>query len=323
MLIVYDCQGNGLVRREQDTAIGSATIWVDLINPTREEDKQVEQALGISIPTREEMAEIEASSRIYHETGAHFLTATLVYQIDTPEPVPTTVTFILAGRRLVTVRYSQPKAFSIFLNKAQKGDTVCMTGEQVLIGLLEAIVDRAADLVERLQGDVDKLAQGIFTRKGGQQTRTRRLDITLRQIGQIGELGSRVRESLHSLSRVLTYLTHISQDNGWDKPIRARIKTEVRDVQSLVDHVTYLTGRITFLLDATLGMINIEQNQIIKLFSVAAVVLMPPTLVASIYGMNFKNMPELDWVFGYPLALGLMVLAAILPFLFFKRKGWL
>jgi magnesium transporter len=193
----------------------------------------------------------------------------------------------------------------------------------VAVGLLEAIIDREADRVERVQGEVDKLSQAIFVGRKGERTRTRRFDVTIQMIGREGELTSRSRESLLTLDRLLTYFAHAMSERGDEKALRARVKTAGRDVQSLADHVGYLSAKITFLLEATLGMINNEQNTIIKIFSVLAVALMPPTLVGTVYGMNFKHIPELEWLWGYPFALGLMVFSAVLPWVYFKRKGWL
>jgi magnesium transporter len=324
MLTVYDSADGALTKREE-ACVSPATIWLDLMNPTREEDRLVEEALSISVPTREEMAEIEASSRLYLEGGAYYMTAVLMHQQDwlVDPPTPTPITFILAGHRLVTVRYAEPRAIQIFLNRAQKKDATCVSGASVLVALLEAIIDREADRVERIQGEVDKLSQTVFGIKGGQRTRAGRFDVNIRTIGREGELTSRSRETLLSLDRLLTYLAHVMSQRGDEKALRARVKTAGRDVASLADHIGYLSTKITFLLDATLGMINNEQNTIIKIFSVLAVALMPPTLVGTIYGMNFKHIPELDWFYGYPIALGLMVISAVLPWLYFKRKGWL
>ncbi len=323
MLTLYDAADSALTRRSEP--IGEKTVWVDLLNPTKEEDVLVETALGIAVPTREEMDEIEASSRLYHEGGGHYMTAVVLHQSLVPNepPISTPVTFILAGQRLVTVRYAEPRAFQLFVQRAQKKDTACMTGTAVLVGLLEAIIDREADRVERVTGEVDKLSQTIFRGKGGERTRTLRFDVNIKAIGREGELTSRSRECLLTLDRLLTYLGHVLTERGDDKQLRARVKTATRDVRSLADHIGYLSSKITFLLDATLGMINNEQNTIIKTFSVLAVALMPPTLVGTIYGMNFKHMPELDWTWGYPMALGFMVLSAVLPWIYFKRKGWL
>ncbi|MGE0702278.1 MAG: magnesium transporter CorA family protein [Hyphomicrobiaceae bacterium] len=301
----------------------TAAVWLDLLNPTKEEDAHVEQALGIAIPTREEMKEIEVSSRLYQEHGVHYLTATIVFRVDTPDPHSAEITFILTDRQLITVRYAEPRAIQLFLNQARNGDLDCATPLEVFIGLIEAVLEREADLIERLQLQTDRVAQTIFEMKGGAATRGRRFDVVLKDIGKMGETNSRVRESLVSLGRLLTYVSTTAQARNASAELRERIRTEAQDVQSLADHVSYLGSRLTFMLDASLGMVGIEQNQIIKLFSVVAVMLMPPTLVASIYGMNFKHMPELAWSWGYPMAIGLMVLSAVLPFLFFRHKGWL
>ncbi len=325
MLTMYDAADGALIKRQRNGEIKGGTVWIDLLKPGKDEDALVEKALGIAVPTREEMAEIEASSRLYQEGGAHYMTALVLHQPDIPNepPIATPITFVLSGNRLVTVRYAEPRGIQIFVSRAQKKDAACMSGVAVMVGLLEAIIDREADRVERIQGEVDKLSQTIFAVKGGERTRSLRFDINIRAIGREGELTSRSREALLTLGRLLTYLGHVMAERGDDKALKARVKTANRDVQSLSDHIGYLSTKITFLLDATLGMINNEQNTIIKIFSVLAVVLLPPTLVGTIYGMNFKNMPELDWAYGYPMALALMLVAAVLPWLYFRRKGWL
>ena len=323
MLTIYDHQGTGLAKREGMLPIPDATVWIDLLNPTAEEDAFVENALGISVPTRAEMREIEASNRLYQENGAHFMTAFIVYNVEAPVPLTTALTFILAGDRLVTVRYAEPKAFPLFLQRVEKGDLACNSAPAIMIGLIEAIIHREADLIERIQDEVDRTAPVIFEIKGGQQTRTRRFDAILKAIGKQGDTNARAQESALSLDRVLTYFSHASSDRKDDPRILTRIEVAHRDVGSLMEHMRFLSQRIMFLLDATLGMISTEQNQIIKLFSVAAVMLMPPTLIASVYGMNFKHMPELEFLWGYPMALGMMIVSAVIPFLYFRRKGWL
>jgi magnesium transporter len=323
MLTIYDAAGHGLATCSGAEAIADATVWIDLLNPTPEEDVAIEQALGISVPTRAEMREIEASNRLYVENGAFYMTAFIIHAIEQAVPVSSTVTFIIAGNRLVTVRYAEPKAFPMFLARAAKGDAPCASGADIMIGLIESLIHRQADLIERIQDDVDRLAPSVFEIKGGQQTRGRRLDVILRTIGKEGDITARVQESAFSMDRVLTFFVGAMRERGGDSRITKRIKSAQRDIASLLDNMRFLSTRLEFLLEATLGMINIEQNQIIKLFSVAAVVFLPPTLIASIYGMNFKNMPELDWTWGYPMALVVMVLAAILPYVYFRRKGWL
>lgn len=322
MLTIYHAREGGLVKAVGEDAAAEA-VWIDLLHPNKAEEALVEVQLGVSVPTREEMAEIEVSSRLYQESGAHFMTATVLHRSETANPESSAITFILTERSLVTVRYAEPRAFSIFLGRAAKGDAATDSALAILLGLLEAIIDREADIIERLQAETDRLAHSIFDMKGGSTTRTRRFEVILKQIGQEGEVVSKMRDSLLSLGRLLTYLGQVAVSRRDAEQMREQIRTASRDVQSLADHLGYLNSRITFMLDASLGLVSIEQNQIIKLFSVVAVVLLPPTLVASIYGMNFRFMPELDWVFGYPLALLVMVLSAVLPFLYFRRKGWL
>jgi len=323
MLTIYETRSGELKAQAGQPKITEQAIWIDLLNPTPEEEARVEKVLKIDVPTREEQQEIEVSSRLYQEDGAHFMTATLLYQPPEGEPRTTPVTFVLAGQRLVTVRYAEPRAFAIYIARCNRSESELKTGTSVLIGLIETIVYRLADFIERIQAEVEGLSHSIFEIKGGAASRQRRFDVILRAIGREGEISSKVRESAHSLGRLLTFLAHAANERKEDKQIQARIRTAARDVTSLTDHATFLSGKIIFLLDATLGMINIQQNDIIKIFSVAAVVFLPPTLLASIYGMNFHHMPELNWMFGYPLALILMVLAAVLPYIYFKRKGWL
>jgi magnesium transporter len=325
MLSVYIPRGTSLERTlvEPGSAVSDAAVWIDLIKPTTEEDKLVERALGIAVPTREEMQEIEVSSRLYIENGARYMTATLMCQSETPTPKTTAVTFILAAHRLITVRYDEPRPFIIVGNKLGRLCPPTITGESVMMDILDAIIDRAADILERIGVEVDQVSHDIFEPEGAAADRTRSYRDILQSIGRKGDLTSKVRESLVSIGRLLLFLANEAEGMRWQKDTRAQLKSMQRDIQSLSDHSAYLSNKITFLLDAMLGVVSLEQNNIIKIFSVAAVVLMPPTLVASIYGMNFKHMPELDWGLGYPLAIALMLIAAILPYLFFKWKQWL
>ncbi len=303
--------------------LSEALVWIDLISPTREEETTLEGRLGIGLPTKEEMEEIEISSRLYNEDGASFMTALLPANADGDDPDMCPVTFVLAGPRLITVRYHEPTAFRTFPIRAEKIPMGVETGEGVLVALLEAIVDRLADILERAGRDIDQTSRGIFRRKNGKPTSSQDFQKTLEAIGRTGDLTSNIRDSLVTLERVATFLGQGAGQRNSGKEMRERVKTLSRDVRSLSDHAGFLSQKITFLLEATLGMISIEQNAIIKIFSVAAVVFLPPTLIASIYGMNFEHMPELEWLVGYPFAIGLMILCAILPYLFFKRRGWL
>lgn len=298
-------------------------VWIDLVRPTAEEETSLEDRLGIGIPTKDEMEEIEISSRLYQEDGASFMTAILPAQADGDDPDMQPVSFVLAGNRLITVRYHEPRAFKTFPVRAEKVQMGCETGEGVLIALLEAIVDRLADILERAGSDVDGISRDIFRRRGARPTRSQDFQKMLESIGRKGDLISNIRDSLITLERLAGFLGQRTLQSKSGKEMRERVKTLSRDIRSLADHASFLSQKITFLLDATLGMINIEQNAIIKIFSVAAVVFLPPTLIASIYGMNFKHMPELDWLLGYPFAIAMMIFSAILPYVYFKRRGWL
>jgi magnesium transporter len=322
MLSVYVLHGTSLERvtTESDVPPPEATVWIDLVSPTLQEDKLVESMLGIAVPTREEMQEIEVSSRLYVEQGARYMTATLMCHSDTA-PKTTPVTFILAAQRLLTVRYDDPRPFAIVEHKLARLCPPKISGATVLMDLLDAVIDRAADIQERISAEVDQISHTIFEPDENMEPPS--YNEVLKALGRKGDLTSKVRESLVSIGRLLLFLANESEGMKWPKDTRTQLQSMQRDVVSLSDHASYLSNKITFLLDAMLGVVNLQQNAIIKIFSVAAVVLMPPTLIASIYGMNFKHMPELDWHFGYPLAITVMVLAAVLPYLYFKWRKWL
>lgn len=301
-------------------------VWIDLLNPTQEEERAVQNALRLEIPTREEMQEIESSSRLYREDDALFLTANFLYGVDTGEYSSTAISFVLTNTTLVTVRYATPKAFTVFGTRAQRQPAALLTSpDAVMLHLFEQIVDRLADVLERVGADMDRASQRTFRAARANIKANRRddqLKETLITLGQVGEVTTRTSETLLGLNRILAFVgaekaTAVRKEN------QTLIKTLVRDVRSLVEHASFLNGKAQFLLDAVLGVINVEQNAIIKTFTVASVALMPPTLIASIYGMNYENMPELKWEYGYPVAIALMIVSAILPVLYFRRKGWL
>ncbi len=324
MLSVYVPRGASLERItvEPGQPAPEAAVWIDLVSPTVQEDKLVEALLGIAVPTREEMQEIEVSSRLYIENGGRYMTATLMCASDTATPKTTPVTFILSAHRLVTVRYDDPRPFAIVEHKLARACSPKVTGESVLMDLLDAVIDRSADIQERIGAEVDQVSHAIFEPEEDADQPSYK-DV-LKALGRKGDLTSKVRESQVSVGRLLSFLANEAEGMKWAKDARLQLQSMQRDVTSLSDHATYLANKITFLLDALLGIVSIQQNDIIKIFSIAAVVFMPPTLVASIYGMNFHhNMIELEWTFGYPFALVLMVLVAVLPLLFFKWKKWL
>jgi magnesium transporter len=325
MLSIYVPRGTTLERVEIGPAddIPEQAVWLDLFSPAPSEDKLVEHATGVLLPTREEMQEIEITSRLYAENGALFMTATLMCQSDSEHPQATAVTFVLAAHRLITVRYDEPRPFTIVATKLARQCSPTITGQSVMMDLLDAIIDRAADILEKIGADVDQVSRDIFEPEGSAAERSMSYHAILRAISRKGDLTSKVRESLVSIHRVLLYIANEADNMKWAKDQRIMLKGMQRDVISLSDHATYLSNKITFLLDAMLGVVSLEQNNIIKIFSVAAVVFMPPTLIASIYGMNFRHLPELEFAYGYPMAIVMMIAAAVMPYLFFKWKRWL
>ncbi len=314
---------HGLRRLEPPPAIiPEECLWVDLLEPTLDEERAVERLLAIEVPSREEMREIETSNRLYEEDGTLYMTATVVTKIDTDRPESAAITFILSSNRLITNRYVDPLPFRRFTAYAERHPAACSSGAAILAGLLESVIERTADVLERVGADLDDLSANVFAPPAQPGTAPRDLREVMGRIGRDGDLTSKARESLVSLGRQLTF---VQQANVSQIPheTRARFRSMSHDVVALSDHASFLANKSSFMLDATLGLINIEQNNIIKIFSVAATVFLPPTLIASIYGMNFHSMPELDWPLGYPLAVLAMVISAILPYWFFKRRGWL
>lgn len=299
--------------------IPPGTVWIDMLEPTPEETDSVERLLRIDVPTREEMKKIEESSRLYVEDGALFMTMPIVNKAAT-EPENASVTFILTASAPVTLRYVDPQPFGRYARRIQRQPDLAASPEMALVGLLEQVVDRLDDILEGATSDIDAISADIFRRPNGKPHRGEDLQEILKRVGRAGDLASKARGSVLGLNRLLLFLsTHPS----CSRDAKGRIETLMRDVRSLSEHDDFLADKIGFLQDATLGMIDIAQNGIIKIFTVAAVAFMPPTLIASVYGMNFQHMPELSWQFGYPLALLLMVLSAVLPFLFFRYKRWL
>ncbi len=297
-------------------------MWYDLLEPTTAEIHAVQRSLGIELPSREEMQEIEVSSRLYEEDGALFMTVSIMSKFDSGRPETNAVTFVLTPKALVTVRYADPLPFIQFANRVQRNPTQWTGSDTVWTGLLETLVDRVADVLERISADLERTGQRVFDSKDAKGRTGVALEEALSKIGRSGQMVSGISESLMTLNRAIAYAGNIG--GSWlSKDARNTVKMLTRDIKSLHDHAGFLSQKVNFLLDATLGLINIEQNSIIKIFTVASVAFLPPTLIASIYGMNFEIQPELKWDFGYPMAIMLMILSALGPYLYFKRKGWI
>jgi magnesium transporter len=293
-------------------SIPTDALWIDLIEPTRAEDLLVEAHLGVSIPTREEMQDIEPSSLLYAENGARYMTARILCRSDTQAPKLTPISFIITDRAMVTVRYDDPRSFQLFAARMSKPGTCTAAPEGVLDGLLE------------VGDEIEATSRSVFEATTAMSDSGKGFRDVIHSLGRHGDLISNVQESMVSLERMLLYLSTNMSRPKRSSGFEAEWRTAVRDVKSIEEHAAFLSNKMQFLLEATLGLVNIEQSRIVKIFSVLAVIFMPPTLVASIYGMNFKSgMWELEWEHGYKMALGLMLCAAVLPYLFFKWKKWL
>jgi magnesium transporter len=270
------------------------------------------------------MREIETSSRLYEENGTLYMTATVVTKIDTDRPESAAITFILSHNRLITNRYVDPLPFRRFVAYSERHPSAATNAPAILVGLLEAIIERTADVLERVGMDLDELSASVFAAQAAAPNKARARDLrgVMERIGRDGDLTSKARESLVTLARQLSFIV---QSPAIQLPTEmvARYRSMSGDVLALSDHASFLANKASFMLQATLGLINIEQNNIIKIFSVAAAMFLPPTLIASIYGMNFEFMPELDKHYGYPMALLLMVFSAVIPYIYFRRRGWL
>jgi magnesium transporter len=327
MLSVY-CLASGGIRRlerNQDAPLPEEAVWLDLLEPTVEEERLVEARLGLDIPTREEMREIESSSRLYEEEGALYLTATVVTKLDTTLPENAQITFILKGARLVTNRYVDPLPFRRFVAHIERHPQAGTNAQIVLAGLLESIVNRIADVIERVGSDIDGASAEIFNRQKLLTDNHRRTERDFRKllerVGQSGELISKARESLASLARLLAFAQQSTV--AMSPEVRNRLRTLSKDVVAMSDHASFLATNLNFILDATLGMINIDQNNILKIFSVVTVFLLPPSVIGAIFGMNFEHIPATHKPWGFWGAVGLMVLSAVLPWAYFRQKRWL
>lgn len=291
-------------------------VWVDLVSPTREEELAVEHAIGLDLPTAKEMAQIEPSSRLYQENGATFMTASLLVRSEEDHPSLTPATFVLDQGRLITIRYDTLKPFTVFANRAVQTGVDANAGGEALLGLLDAVVERLAEVLERGSEKVQASSNAIFDRPRGGA-----FEPLLTGLARAQSIASLARTSLVSLGRLASFAA-LSKEIAAQPACQAHLVAIQHDIQSLIEHSGYQASHIAFLLDAALGLINIEENATMKVFAVATVLLMPPTLVGAVYGMNFEHMPELKWVWGYPFALTLMVVSGLAPFLWFRKKRW-
>jgi magnesium transporter len=327
-LALHSCGPQGTLS-ETDfsaTALPEGIVWIDLVVPTTEEAAFIERTTGLHVPTREELSEIETSSRLRAENGVLYLSMPAVFRRD-GQPVTTPLGFVLSANHLITVRFEPLPAFETFKTEIKIPQNVHPSSSGAFAGLLETIVDRMADVLEQVGGELDTVSHLVFRPKQQSDAKKRParaendLRETMRAIGRAGDLISKIRDSLMGIGRIVPYT--LGHCMAWmPSEVRPTLETLRMDVVSLNDYDGYLTNKVQFLLDATLGLINIEQNNIIKVLTVVSVIGVPPTLVASWYGMNFKHMPELDWVYGYPYVMVIALLSAVLPIVWFRVRGW-
>ncbi len=300
-------------------------VWLDLLNPTDQERSAVERVTHLRVPSRTDISEIESSSRLMSEGAALYLSMPLAYYDDMRDASAiSSVGFVLSATRLITLRFEAMPVFEVFAERFAINAHTTSSG--AFMGLLEAIVDRLADVLEHAGADMAEISHQIFGSESDAERNSNKTDARLRSIlGRIGRRGDRlanIRDSLVGVQRIVGYV-HDMGAEWMDKTLVHRCGTLRTDIASLMDYDVQLSNKVQFLLDATLGFINIEQNNGIKILTVVSVVGVPPTLVASIYGMNFKWIPELQWEYGYFYGLTVIVLSAVVPLLWFKRRGWI
>ncbi|GBQ12694.1 Mg2+ and Co2+ transporter [Acidiphilium acidophilum DSM 700] len=327
-------RGDAGVSRLDDEAararLGEA-VWIDLVNPADADVALVTAATGLAVPNEADLMEIETSSRLSVTTppGGAVLTMSMPMMYSGNDGVmPAPLGIVLAPDRLVTIRFAPSRAFQGFWERLDA--TAEPASADILVGLLEALIDRQADALEQARGQIDRLSHRIFHLKlspdGRHAGATRRqqegeLRETVSTLGQLYNTVSLVRDSQLGIGRIVPYMGSVAT---WvPETMTARLKTVTQDVASLNEFITHLTDKIQFVLDATLGLINIAQSDLMKVLTIVSVIGIPPTLIAGIYGMNFVHMPELHWRFGYPYGLGLILITAVAPLFWFRKKGWL
>ncbi|WP_455820844.1 magnesium/cobalt transporter CorA [Pseudomonas cerasi] len=319
MLSAFKLDQNRLTRLELDDAdardelIGS--VWVDLIEPEEAERDRVQTELGQSLATRPELEDIEASARFFEDEDGLHIHSFFFYEDADDHAGNSTVAFTIREGRLYTLRERELPAFRLYRMRAR--NQVLMDGNayELLLDLFETKIEQLADEIENIYSDLEKLSRVIMEGQQGDA-----FDEALSTLAELEDIGWKVRLCLMDTQRALNFLVRKARLPGNQLEQAREI---LRDIESLLPHNESLFQKVNFLMQAAMGFINIEQNRIIKIFSVVSVVFLPPTLVASSYGMNFEFMPELKWSFGYPGAISLMILAGLAPYAYFKRKNWL
>ena len=298
--------------------------WIDLLDATAEERAAVEAATKLRLPTKAEIEEIESSSRVYAESGALYLSTPILTGTDCVSDVPTTIGFVLTPARLITLRFAPFPAFDALMKNTPPSPRP--SPHDAFLRTVETLVDYTADALEHASARLEAISHKAFRTEPAPGARPRRsgdeLRAGLRSLGRISDGISHLRDTLLGLGRIATFVQEATPE-AHEKDTDTRLRAIRQDIVSLTDYQSHLTSKVQLLLDATLGFISIQQNDIVKMLTVVSLVGVPPVLIAGIYGMNFKNMPELGWHFGYPFALGLIVVSALIPYAWLKWRGWM
>jgi len=301
------------------------TLWVDLFNPTNEEIAKACGDYQLDIPPRAQLEEIEFSSRLQYEDGVFTISVPVTpHNKNGEEDVTSPLGFVLTKDMLVTVRFTHLHTMDSIIKRVERRER---SAPDIFLVIIEAMIDYSADRLEELRSEALKISQRIF-HKDMQEWQRRKvskvntmLRDTLVEIGDMGERVSHIRDTMLVLQRAVPFVTE--HGDGWmEAQVKARLKMAGADVQSLNDYEIHLTDKLQFLLDADLGFINTEQNDLFKIMTIWSVAGIPPVLLAGIWGMNFHFMPELTWHWGYPMAIASMVIATVVPLAWFKFRGW-
>jgi magnesium transporter len=315
MLSAFRLQNRRLeqIQAAEPDELTQDAVWVDIVEPTAEERANIMRVYGVRLPDAEDMEEIEATARFFKDDdGLHIHSFFLHDFEDTPANI--TVAFVLKDDRLFTLHEEELATIRLFRFRARSQLGSLGDAMSILLSLFATKVDHLADTLESVYTSLESASQKVLRQND------KDLHELLADIANYEDISGKARLSLLDTQRALTF---ILRNMKLEEEQVEKIRDVLRDVDSLLPHTSFLFDKVNFLMDAIQGFINIEQNRIIKIFSIAAVVFLPPTLVASIYGMNFSSMPELSWRFGYPLAIVFMILSGISPYWYFKRRGWL
>ncbi len=330
MIRIYSQTEKGITRTvglENEACSIDGVFWLDLLTPDATELKYAENLCGIELPTRDEMREIEATSRLYCEDGARFMTTTVLSRVETDEPVIAEITFVLKSNVIITIRHTDSYSFHLFTQQLLRMQST--NRDLVFIGLLETLVDRQADVLERFGTDLDMLSKKVFGSHGKHRKvkkddpDTEDLRDAIEELGRIGDLITRQRDALVNMLRLITFAGNEDSRLSTHDSLYMPLRPVARDVNSLSEYASFLSSKINFMLDAVLGLINIEQNEIVKVFTIVSVVFLPPTLIASFFGMNFTRLPFLQTDWGVWLSIAMMIAAALLPLIIFKIKRYI